>query len=153
MSAKVTCACAIPNLIRIVNTGAVVIHRKYRFSTVNKSIAMSIIKWEVHRWLTAKLSFSQERRTILSVASDGLTNIYKDGLTKYDIKQHKYVRYLRKIAFTLKNEIEAEGLSCPKAIRILTIPGCISVPNLVILAWTSDKLLHEQAQNGINFWF
>ena len=35
---------------------------------------------------TAKLTFSQERRLIRSVASDGLTNIYKDGLTKYDTK-------------------------------------------------------------------
>ena len=39
-----------------------------------------------------------------------------------------------KKAFIIKNEIEAEGLSRPKSIGILTVLRCISGPNLVILA-------------------
>ena len=50
----------------------------------------------------------------------------------------------------IKNEIEAESLSCPKSTGIITVLRCISGPNLVIVAWTGDKLLHGQAQNGIN---
>ena len=50
----------------------------------------------------------------------------------------------------IKNEIEAEGLSCPKWTGILTVLRCVSGPNLVIVAWTGDKLLYGQAQNGIN---
>ena len=50
----------------------------------------------------------------------------------------------------IKNEIEAEGLSRPKSTGILTVLRCISGPNLVIVAWTGDKLLYGQAQNGIN---
>ena len=46
-------------------------------------------------------------------------------------KQRKQVR---KIAFTIKNEIQAEGLSRPKSTGILTVLRCISGPNLVILA-------------------
>ena len=46
-------------------------------------------------------------------------------------KQRKQVR---KIAFTIKNEIEAEGLSRPKSTGILAVLRCISGPNLVILA-------------------
>ena len=65
-------------------------------------------------------------------------------------KQRKYVR---KIDFKIKNKIEAEGLSRPKLIEILTISRCISGPNLVILAWTGDKLSCGQAQNGINLDF
>ena len=57
---------------------------------------------------------------------------------------------VRKIAFTIKNEIEAEGLSRTKSTGILTVLRCISGPNLVILAWTGDKLLYGQVQNGIN---
>ena len=38
----------------------------------------------------------------------------------------------------------------PKINRILTVLRCISGPNLVIVAWTGDKLLYGQAQNGIN---
>ena len=30
---------------------------------------------------------------------------------------------------------------------------CTSGPNLVVLAWTGDELLHGQAQNGVNFDF
>ena len=52
------------------------------------------------------------------------------------------------MAFTIKNEVEV--LSRLKSIRILTVLRCISGPNLVILAWTGDKLLYRQTQNGIN---
>ena len=52
-----------------------------------------------------------------------------------------------------KNSIEAEGLSSPKSIGILTVLRCISGPNLVILAWTGDKLSCQQAQNRINLDF
>ena len=51
----------------------------------------------------------------------------------------------------MKNEIEAEGLSRPKSTGILTVLRCISGQNLVVVAWTGDKLLYGQAQNGINF--
>ena len=50
----------------------------------------------------------------------------------------------------IKNKIEAEGLSRSKSTGILTVSRCISGPNLVILAWTGDKLLYRQVWNGIN---
>ena len=50
----------------------------------------------------------------------------------------------------IKNEIEADSLSRTKSTEILTVLRCISGPNLVIVAWTGDKLLYGQAQNGIN---
>ena len=50
----------------------------------------------------------------------------------------------------IKNEIEAEGLSRSKSSGILTVLRCISGPNLLIVAWTGDKLFYGQAQNGIN---
>ena len=53
----------------------------------------------------------------------------------------------------IKNKIEAESLSRPKSIGILTVLRCNSEPNFVILAWTGDKLSCGQAQNGINFDF
>ena len=40
--ASVTRACAIPSVVGSVNTGAVVIHGKYRSSEVNKLIVISI---------------------------------------------------------------------------------------------------------------
>ena len=57
--ASVTRACAIPSVVAIVNTGGVVIHGKYRFSEVNKSIVISIIDRNVYRWVTGKRWFSQ----------------------------------------------------------------------------------------------
>ena len=63
------------------------INRKYQSSIANKLIATLIINQNIHQLFTAKLTFSQERRPIGLGASDGLTNIYKDGLTKY--KKHK----------------------------------------------------------------
>ena len=53
----------------LVNRGTAAIHRKYGSSDVNKSIAITIINWHVHRWFAAKLTFGQERRRIRSVAS------------------------------------------------------------------------------------
>ena len=73
--------CTFPNVIRIVNRGTAAIHRKYRSSNVNESIAISIIDRNIHRWITAKLKFSRERRLIRSVASDCLTNNDKECLT------------------------------------------------------------------------
>ena len=57
------------------------------------------------------------------------------------------------MAFTIKNEIEAECLSSPKSTWVLTVLRCISAPNLASLAWTGDKLSDGQAQNGIKFDF
>ena len=42
-----------------------------------------IINRNIDQWFTARLTFSQKRRPIRSVSSDGLTNIYMDDLTKY----------------------------------------------------------------------
>ena len=36
---------------------------------------------------------------------------------------------------------------------ILTKLFCNSGPNLVVLAWTGEELMHGQAQNGVNFDF
>ena len=55
------------------------------------------------------------------------------------------------MAFTIKNEIEAEGVSSAKSIEILTVLGCICGPHFVILAWTSDKLWWGQTQNRTNY--
>ena len=132
--ASVTRPCVIPSMVGIVNRGAVVIHGKYRSSEVNKSIVISIIDRNVHRWVTTKRWFSQhdqERRPIPSVANDCLTKIYDTVALNVIQKQRKLVR---KIAFTIKIEIEAGGLSHPKSIGILTVLRCISCPDLVILA-------------------
>ena len=58
-----------------------------------------------------------------------------------------------KIAFKIKNWTEADDLPSPKSIGIVTVPLCISGPNLVILAWMGDKLSRVQAKNGINLDF
>ena len=132
--ASVTRAYAIPSVVGIVNTGTVVIHGKYRSSEVNKSIGISIIDRNVYRWVTAKRWFSQHDQK------------RRHGRTKCDTKTAQ-----RKIAFTIKIEIDAEGLSRPKSMDILTALRCISGPNVVILAWTGDKLLYRQAQNRIHW--
>ena len=129
--ASVTRACAIPSVVRVVNTGAVMIHDKYRSSEVNKSIVISIIDRNVYRWVTAKRWFSQhdqKRRPIRSVASDCLTKIY--DTVALNVIQKK----VRKIAFMIKIEIDAEGVSSSKSIGILTVLRCISCPDVVILA-------------------
>ena len=53
----------------------------------------------------------------------------------------------------IKIESEAEGLSRPKSIGILTVLRCISCPDLVILAYTGDKLSCGQAQNEVKSTF
>ena len=86
------------------------------------------------RCVTAKRwpsQHDQKRRPIRSVASDCLTKIYDTVALNAIQKQGKY---LRKIPLTIEIEIEAEGLSSPKSIRILIVLRCISCPDLVILA-------------------
>ena len=126
--------------------GAVVIHGEYCSFEVNKSIVISIIDRNIYRWVRPKRWFSehdQERRPIRSVASDCLTNIH-DTVSLNVIQ--KYRKEGRKIAFTIKIEIEAEGLSHPKSKEVFTVLRCPSCPDLVILAWTGDKLSCGQAQ-------
>ena len=53
----------------------------------------------------------------------------------------------------IKIEIDADGVSPPKSIGILTVLRCISCPDLVILAYTGNKLLCGQAQNEVKFDF
>ena len=60
---------------------------------------------------------------------------------------------VRKIDFTIKIESEAEVLSRPKSIGILTVLRCISCPDLVILAYTGDKLSRGQVQTEVKFDF
>ena len=49
--------------------------------------------------------------------------------------------------------LTCQAQSPPKTIGILTKVLSTSGPNLVVLAWTGDKLLCGQAQNGVNFDF
>ena len=106
---------------------------------------------------TAKLTFSQQvkrgdlpARLVDRSPAISLTNIYKTVSLNMIQKQRKYVR---KINLTLKNETEAECLSRPKSVGILTALRCISGPNLAILAWAGDKLSHGQAQSEVKFDF
>ena len=55
--------------------------------------------------------------------------------------------------FENKLNLTSQAQSTPKTIQILTKVFCTSGPNLVVLAWTGDKLSHGQAQNGVNFDF
>ena len=78
------------------------------------------------------------------LSPERLLNLITHSLTKCDTKQHKKVR---KIAFTIKNEIEVEGLSRPKSKWILTVQRCISGPKFgdsslngwQVIVWTSSK--------------
>ena len=49
--------------------------------------------------------------------------------------------------FYVKFDLEVQGQLPPKTIGILTKVFCSSGPNLVILAWTGDKLSRGQASN------
>ena len=49
--------------------------------------------------------------------------------------------------FEVKFDLEVQGQLPPKTIGILTKVFCSSSPNLVILAWTGDKLSHGQASD------
>ena len=70
--------------------GTAVIQRKYQSSKVDKSIAIATIDRNARRQFTTKLMFSQKPKLILSVTSDGLTNIYKLWVSLNMIqKEHK----------------------------------------------------------------
>ena len=88
--ASVTPACAIPSVVAFVNTGAVVIHGKYRSTEVNKTIVISIIDRNVYRWVAAKRWFSQhdqKRRPIRSVTEPAIVSLrFTNGRTKCDTK-------------------------------------------------------------------
>ena len=90
--------------------------------------------------------FSQKPKLIRSVASDGLTNIYKWRVS-LNIIQKSVNKFGRKIGFKIENESEDQNQSSPKSRTILTVLRCISGQNLVILAWTADELWCRQAQN------
>ena len=49
--------------------------------------------------------------------------------------------------------LTCQALSTPNTIGILTKLFLTSGPNYVVLAWTDEELLCEQAQNGVNFNF
>ena len=57
------------------------------------------------------------------------------------------------VTFTIKNEIEAECLSCRQSTGIVAVVKCISGSNLIILALKGDKLSCGQALNGERFNF
>ena len=82
--------------------------------------------------------FSQKPKLIRSVASDGLTNIYKQQ-GSLNIYKNDAKKFGRKIGFKIENESEDQNQSSPKLIRILTVLRCIFGPSLVILAWMADE--------------
>ena len=55
------------------------------------------------------------------------------------------------LTFKVKFDLEGQGKSHHKTIRILTRQFRTSGPNLVILDWTGDELWCGQAQNGGKF--
>ena len=82
--------------------------------------------------------FSQKPKLILSIASNGLTNIYK---WRVSLNIYKKVanKFGRKMGFKIENESEDQNQSSPKLIGILKVLRCIFGPNLVILAWMADE--------------
>ena len=86
--------------------------------------------------LRQNLMFSQKPKLIGSVASDGLTNIYKRRVS-LNIYKKGANKFGRKIVF--KIESEDHDQSSPKLVGILTVLRCIFGPNLVILAWMADE--------------
>ena len=66
---------------------------------------------------------------------------------------YKTAQISKKIDFKNKIESEAESFSRLKSISILTVLRCISCPDLVILAYTDDKLSCGQAENEVKFDF
>ena len=118
--------------------GTVVTQRKYRSSEVNKSIAKAIIDPNAPRWFTTKLMLSQKPKLIRSVASDGLTNIYKRRVSVNTYKKGAN-KFGRKIGYKIENESEDQNQSSPKLIGILTGLRCIFGQNVVILAWMADE--------------
>ena len=71
-------------------------------------------------------------KLIRSVASDGLTNIYKRRVSLNPQKGAN--KFGRKICFKIENESEDQNQSSPKLVGILTVLRCLFGPNLVILA-------------------
>ena len=59
----------------------------------------------------------------------------------------------KKFGCQVKFDLEGQGLSTPKTIRILSILRCISGPNLVILGWAGDEISCRQTQNEVKFKF
>ena len=118
--------------------GTAAIQRKYRSSEVNKTITKVIIDRNAPRRFTTNRMFSQKPKLIRSVASDGLTNIYKRrvSLNMYKKGANKFGR---KIGFKIENESEDQNQSSQKLVGILTVLRCIFGPNLVILAWMADE--------------
>ena len=96
--------------------------------------------------------FSQKPKLIWSVASDGLTNIYKRRVS-LNMTQKSANKFGWKIGFKIENESEDQNQSSPKLRWILTVLRCIFGQNLVILAWTADELWCRQAQNEVKFDF
>ena len=82
--------------------------------------------------------FSQKPKLIRSVASDGLTNIYKRRVS-LNIYKKGANKFGRKIGFKVESESEDHNQSSPKLVGILTMLRCIFGPNLVILAWMADE--------------
>ena len=132
--------------------GTAVIQKQFRSSEVNKSIAKAIIDRNAPRWFTTKLLFSQKPKLIRSVASDGLTNIYKRRVS-LNIYKKGANKFGRKIGFNIEKESEDQNQSSPKLIGILTVLRCIFGINLVIIAWRADEEWCEQAQNEAKFDF
>ena len=60
---------------------------------------------------------------------------------------------MQKIIFGIKNGSEVQGQSSSGLRGVLTVLKCICGPNLEILSWTGDELLHGQAKKGVNFDF
>ena len=83
--------------------------------------------------------FSQKPKLIRSVASDGLTNIYKRRVS-LNIYKKGANKFGRKIGFKIENQSEDQNRSSPNLIiEILTVLRCIFGPNLAILAWMADE--------------
>ena len=82
--------------------------------------------------------FSQKPKLIRSVASDGLINIYRRGVSP-NIYKKGANKFGRKLGFKIENESEDQTQSSPKLIGILTVLRWILGPNLVILAWMAEE--------------
>ena len=88
--------------------GTAVIQRKYKSSEVNKSITKVIIDRNAPRWFTTNRMFRLKPKLIRSVASDGLTNIYKRRVSQ-NIYKKGANKFGRKIGFTIENESEDQN--------------------------------------------
>ena len=64
-----------------------------------------------------------------------------------DVLSHGQVQNMVNFDFKVKYDLEGQGQSPPKTIRILTKVFYTYGPNLVILAWTGDALSRGQASD------